>query len=425
MAIVSVSGGRTASENRTCRETIRARLFALDMTSLFREASAMLLEGRLTGGGGLAASSRRRGFGPGRDRAREDLYRARRPSRSAVLADPALCTILHIRRLLISLVIGGFFFHGCATSTVAPITTHRHDPFARMVIELAEAIGWDPETIRVAEVKTREKEPISEINAASLGDRKFYVTRGFIDAATRDRCVGWGVLAHEFAHDELGHVTSRQVASAVTSVIGSAVGMFIPGGGYAVQAVAFPALRAYGRHHEREADQKAVEILRKAARPPGAMRWTLERLQTPGREGGGGWLGTHPALAERVDALPKMPWEEGWKECLGQSASPLEYRIRGTPTPVEAIGRITEQVNTLAAQGVLDRGGAEALTATLQAAIQQLNQWQVNAAGNLLQAFVAQVNAFVSDPAQGALLRIQGLLLINAANEVVGRVQVP
>lgn len=87
-----------------------------------------------------------------------------------------------------------------------------------------------------------------------------------------------------------------------------------------------------------------------------------------------------------------------------------------TLTPLDAIGRLSDQVSALAALGLLNQGQATVLTSTLQGAARQLDQGQVNAALKLLDAFVRQVNAFVN---AGAISASQAQLLIAAVNEIL------
>ena len=48
-----------------------------------------------------------------------------------------------------------------------------------------------------------------KINAASAGNGEFYVTTGLLNRANDDELRG--VLAHEIAHDDLGHPAKVQV----------------------------------------------------------------------------------------------------------------------------------------------------------------------------------------------------------------------
>lgn len=60
----------------------------------------------------------------------------------------------------------------------------------------------------------------SHVNAASAGGGEFYVTTGLLQKANDEHLRG--VLAHELAHDDLGHVAKAQALGA-----GLGIGMII------------------------------------------------------------------------------------------------------------------------------------------------------------------------------------------------------
>ena len=81
------------------------------------------------------------------------------------------------------------------------------------------------------------------------------------------------VVAHEVAHEVMGHVgTRRKLSLSLTASFG-ALGIFVPGAGLLDFVVNPLVVRAFGRHQELKADQKAVEILRAMGQP--APRRTL------------------------------------------------------------------------------------------------------------------------------------------------------
>src|SRR4030095_10485256 len=100
------------------------------------------------------------------------------------------------------------------------------------------------------------------INAASGGNGHYYVTTGLLKRATDDQLRG--VLAHEIAHEDLGHPAKAQV-------IGTGVGL-----GVALLEQVFPGSSAltpiagtvisgsYTRPLELQADRHAVTLLRLA-----------------------------------------------------------------------------------------------------------------------------------------------------------------
>jgi predicted Zn-dependent protease len=69
-------------------------------------------------------------------------------------------------------------------------------------------------------------------------------------------------------------------------------------------------LSSYGRSHEQEADERALELLQKAGKPPGVMRYGLEFMREAHSDTGGGWFSTHPATSERIAGLPVLEREE-------------------------------------------------------------------------------------------------------------------
>jgi beta-barrel assembly-enhancing protease len=141
------------------------------------------------------------------------------------------------------------------------------------------------------------------VNAGSAGGGQYIVTTGLLRKANDQQLAG--VLAHEVAHDDLGHVAKAQ-----TLQTGLAIGMVIldqivPGSGQLTPVAGTLIARAYGRKEEYEADAHGAEILKRAGYSPKVMEETLTwLLQT---EGGseGGFFATHPATDDRIAALRK------------------------------------------------------------------------------------------------------------------------
>jgi predicted Zn-dependent protease len=65
-------------------------------------------------------------------------------------------------------------------------------------------------------------------------------------------------------------------------------------------------VRGYSRREEYEADRHGVEILRRTGRSKDVMVNTLTWLQQSSGSGGGGFLATHPATDDRIQALRDM-----------------------------------------------------------------------------------------------------------------------
>ena len=141
----------------------------------------------------------------------------------------------------------------------------------------------------------------SHINAASGGGGAFYVTTGLLQKAT-DRQLA-GVLAHELAHDDLGHVAKAQVLGVGLSIGMVILDQLIPGSGALTPIAGNLVARAYSRNEEYAADRHGVDILKRAGYPAATMIETLTWLmQMEGGEGGG-FFATHPATADRIQAL--------------------------------------------------------------------------------------------------------------------------
>jgi predicted Zn-dependent protease len=139
------------------------------------------------------------------------------------------------------------------------------------------------------------------INAASAGGGEFYVTSGLLQKADDLRMAG--VLAHELAHDDLGHVAKAQTLGAGLNIGMVILDQIIPGSGALTPIAGGLIARAYSRNEEYAADRHGVDILTRAGYPAATMLDTLTWLgQTEGTDGGG-FFATHPATADRIEAL--------------------------------------------------------------------------------------------------------------------------
>jgi predicted Zn-dependent protease len=113
-------------------------------------------------------------------------------------------------------------------------------------------------------------------------------------------------LAHELAHDDLGHVAKAQALGA-----GVGIGMIIldqifPGSGQITPVAGALITRGYSRQEEYEADRHGVDLLRRAGYSKELMINTLTWLMRTEGASGGGFLATHPGTQERIDALKQL-----------------------------------------------------------------------------------------------------------------------
>lgn|SRR5262245_31637266 len=200
----------------------------------------------------------------------------------------------------------GLMLSACATAPDGSYYASPTDPSTAMMSQIlhraAEAGGDDPKRYSFAFIKSPTAAAYSDEDAT------FY----FTDGLTRQpRPVIEAAVAHEVAHEILGHAGTRRKLSMALTASFSAAGLFAPGAGMLDFLVNPLVVRAFGRQQELQADQKAVEILRAMGHPSPrrSLATALETLaaHTPKeREGLEGLLATHPELNERVTALEPL-----------------------------------------------------------------------------------------------------------------------
>lgn len=145
-----------------------------------------------------------------------------------------------------------------------------------------------------------------QINAANAGGGNFYVTTGLLQKASDDQLRG--VLAHEIAHADLGHVAKAQVLGTGLNIGTIILNQIIPGSGLITPIIAdLGVMKPYSRTEEYQADAHGVEILNKAGFNgkqimAGTLSWLL---QTEGPSGG--FFATHPGTQDRIQRIESMP----------------------------------------------------------------------------------------------------------------------
>jgi Zn-dependent protease with chaperone function len=145
-----------------------------------------------------------------------------------------------------------------------------------------------------------------QINAGSAGSGQFIVTTGLLNKANDEQLES--ILAHEIAHDDLGHVAKAQTLGAGLNIATVLLEQYFPGSGQLTPIAGNLVIRAYGRNEEYAADIHGVELLRKL-HPNGKemMVNTLTWLQQTAGSGGGGFFATHPGTEDRIDRVRNMP----------------------------------------------------------------------------------------------------------------------
>jgi predicted Zn-dependent protease len=139
------------------------------------------------------------------------------------------------------------------------------------------------------------------INAANAGGGEFYVTTGLLDKASDEHLRG--VLAHEIAHDDLGHVARAQVLGAGLNIGVVLLEQLFPGSSAVTPIAGTLIARGYSRQEEFAADRHGMELLQRAGYPPQTMERTLTWLLSQEAGRGGGFLSSHPATEDRIAAL--------------------------------------------------------------------------------------------------------------------------
>jgi predicted Zn-dependent protease len=144
-----------------------------------------------------------------------------------------------------------------------------------------------------------------QINAANAGGGRFYVTTGLLQKANDRQLTG--IMAHEIAHDDLGHVARLQVLGAGLNVGVVLLEKLIPGSSAITPIAGSLIARGYSRSEEFEADRHGVEILRRAGYSKDVLTDALTWVsRASGSKDGGGFLSTHPATKDRIEQLSQL-----------------------------------------------------------------------------------------------------------------------
>jgi predicted Zn-dependent protease len=141
----------------------------------------------------------------------------------------------------------------------------------------------------------------THINAASAGGGEFYVTRGLLEKANDAELSG--VLAHELAHDDLGHVAKAQRIGTLANIGMVILDQISPALGAVASIPAQIGLNKYTQREEYQADAHGAELLQRAGSSKQVMIDTLTWLTQVEGTSGGGFFATHPATGDRIQAL--------------------------------------------------------------------------------------------------------------------------
>lgn len=189
--------------------------------------------------------------------------------------------------------LGDVFWKSYSAEMVEVKNSKIVDPIQQMVRHLCSENNIASSSINVHVVENKE------INAFAMPGRHLVVHTGLIDFADHEDEIA-GVIAHEIAHIESGHVVKK---------LGKEIGLSILmnltlgdiGGEVVRNALSTITSTAYDRSLEKEADLKAVDYMVAAKMNPIYLASFLEKLdkqaQTPEVLQ---WVSTHPDSKVRV-----------------------------------------------------------------------------------------------------------------------------
>src|SRR5512132_536944 len=153
-----------------------------------------------------------------------------------------------------------------------PLDAQQAERLQRIMVPLAKAMNH-PRPLNQVRVAIMDD---PHVNAASAGGGEFYVTTGLLLKASDDQLRG--VLAHELAHDDLGHVAKAQTLGAGLNIGMVILDQIFPGSGKLTPIAGVLVANSYSRQEEYEADRHGVDILTRAGYSKAVMINTLTWL---------------------------------------------------------------------------------------------------------------------------------------------------
>lgn len=187
-----------------------------------------------------------------------------------------------------------------APAPVAVIDSAQAERLKQIMVPLIGAMN-KPRDLREIKIGLMDD---PSINAANAGNGEFYVTTGLLQKANDEQLTA--VLAHEVAHEDLGHVAKAQALGAGLSIGVVILDQIIPGSGALTPIAGTLVSRAYSRQEEYAADKHGAELLERTGRSKQLMIDTLTWLMQASGPDSGGFFATHPGTEDRIEALEKV-----------------------------------------------------------------------------------------------------------------------
>ena len=139
------------------------------------------------------------------------------------------------------------------------------------------------------------------INAANGGGGKFLVTTGLLARANDEQLRG--VMSHEIAHEDLGHVTKLKISATGVNMV--LLEQLTAESG-ALTPIEGPLITlSFSRSEELDADRQSVAILKRAGYSKAVVIEALSWLAKSSAKAGG-FVATHSDIAERIKILKAM-----------------------------------------------------------------------------------------------------------------------
>jgi Zn-dependent protease with chaperone function len=181
------------------------------------------------------------------------------------------------------------------TPSTSPALKHASHALYRA----ARAAGDDPERYSFAMIASRN------VVAYCTDDATFYFSEALV---AQPPSVVDALIAHEVAHEVLGHAGDRRALSLSLKTGFTVLGLLVPGLGLLDFAVSPVVVRAFTRDQEIAADLRAVQILRDMgyAAPRRALAEALKAAHSVNGDAPKGLLAHEPSLDVRLSALEPL-----------------------------------------------------------------------------------------------------------------------
>lgn len=163
---------------------------------------------------------------------------------------------------------------------------------------------------------------IDPVNGLAAPDGRIFITRGFYrkflngEVSAEEMA---SVIAHELGHVALGHAQRRMIdfsgQNALRTALIMILGRFVPLiGVWIANSLASLMAARLSRSDEYEADEYAAALLTKAGIGVAPQKSLFRKLEELTQQRAGmapAWLMSHPATAQRIEALEKL--EARWR----------------------------------------------------------------------------------------------------------------